>query len=170
MFTLIFPARGRPDESKGSVLPGDHAFVAVEQTRVLLVDDEEGLRSLMAIALEEAGCTVFQAVDGEDGMLQFRRHGHELDVIVLDLTMPRLSGDEVFRRIRAVRPDMPIILCSGYTEEDISRQFSGLDLSGFIEKPFTPSELIDKIGSILGGPLSEHKRHAPKPTPARIEN
>ena len=162
VFTLIFPARGRPAVNADQPIPGDPTPVGMESTTVLLVDDEEGLRSLMAIALEESGCTVFQASDGEEGMAQFRRHGHDLDVVILDLTMPRMSGDEVFRRIRATHPQMPIILSSGYTEEDISRQFSGLGLSGFIEKPFTPSELIEKIGAVLA------EAHAPEPAPARI--
>ena len=152
VFTLIFPARGRPGAPDSLPVTEDHPFIGMERTKVLLVDDEEGLRSLMAIALEEAGCTVFQASDGEEGIAQFRRHGHELDVVVLDLTMPRLGGDEVFRRIRASRPSTHIILCSGYTEEDITRQFHGLGLSGFLEKPFTPSELIEKISSVLAGP------------------
>ena len=168
VFTLLFPARGRPDPVSRHPAGGDHAFVSMEQTKVLLVDDEEGLRSLMAIALEEAGCIVFQAADGEEGMTQFRRHQHELDVIVLDLTMPKLGGDEVFRRIRASRPEMRIILCSGYTEEDIARQFDGLGLSGFIEKPFTPSELIEKITLVLGESLSAQEPHAPHPAPLRI--
>ena len=149
-FTLLFPASsaqartpGGTDHPQGAGQPG------VEGTTVLLVDDEEGLRSLMASALVDAGSRVFQAADGEEGLEQFRRHGHEIDVVVLDLTMPRLGGEEVFHRIRAARQDTCVILSSGYTEEDINRQFAGQGLSGFIEKPFTPSELIDKIRSVL---------------------
>ena len=170
VFTLIFPACGRPAAAGGPPPDEDHALVEIERTKVLLVDDEEGLRSLMAIALEHAGCTVFQASDGEEGMAQFRRHGDEIDVVVLDLTMPRMGGDEVFRRIRASRPDMHIILCSGYSEEDISRQFNGLGLSGFIEKPFTPSELIEKIGAVLSGSVPDKEAHTPEPSVARIVN
>ena len=144
VFTLIFPARGRTKPFNDNPVDEDRVIVGMERTTVLIVDDEEGLRSLMAVALEEAGCTVFQASDGEEGMAQFRRHGHQIDVVVLDLTMPRLGGDEVFRRIRASRPGTRIILCSGYTEEDISRQFDGLGLSGFIEKPFTPVRIDRK--------------------------
>ncbi len=93
-------------------------------------------------------------------MAQFRRHGHEIDIVVLDLTMPRMGGDEVFRRIRASHPGTRIILCSGYTQEDISRQFEGLGLSAFIEKPFTPSELIEKIGVVLAESPPEKEPHA----------
>ena len=168
MFTLLFPARGTPATVGGDPVLTDHPTVEMDRTRVLIVDDEEGLRSLMATALEEAGCTVYQAADGEEGMTQFRRHGHELDVVVLDLTMPKMSGDEVFRRIRASRPQTRVILCSGYTEEDISRQFDGLGLDGFIEKPFTPSELIEKVGTVLTATPTGELSHAPTSTGARI--
>ena len=70
-------------------------------------------------------------------------------MVVLDLTMPRLGGEEVFHRIREARPGMCVILSSGYTAEDVNRQFAGQGLSGFIEKPFTPSELIEKIRGVL---------------------
>ncbi len=149
-FVLLFPANAEPapvvvreDHPQGVEHPG------VDRATVLLVDDEEALRSLMATALEEAGTKVFEAGDGEEGLEQFHRHAEEIDVVVLDLTMPRLGGEEVFQRIRATRPGTCVILSSGYTEEDINRQFAGKGLSGFIEKPFTPSELIEKIRSVL---------------------
>ena len=149
-FTLLFPASGElpplfvcQDHPQGILHPG------VERACVLLVDDEEGLRSLMAAALREAGTHVYEAADGQEALEEFRLHGHEIDVVVLDLTMPRIGGEEVFRRIRAAQPATCIILCSGYTEEDINRQFAGRGLSGFLEKPFTPSELIEKIRSVL---------------------
>ncbi len=149
-FTLLFPASTEPahaivhqDHPQGVEHPG------VDRATVLLVDDEESLRTLMATALEEAGTRVFEAGDGEEGLEQFHRHAEEIDVVVLDLTMPRLGGEAVFQRIRAARPGTCVILSSGYTEEDINRQFAGQGLSGFIEKPFTPSELIEKIRSVL---------------------
>ena len=121
----------------------------MEGATVLLVDDEEGLRSLMAIALEDAGCTVFQAADGEEGMEQFRRHGETIDLVVLDLTMPRLSGEEVFRQIMDTRPGTRIILISGYTQEDVANHFTGHRVMGYLEKPFPPSELVAKVRSVL---------------------
>ena len=168
VFTLVFPARGCADDATRRPIARDQPTAGMGHTKVLLVDDEEGLRTLMAIALEDAGCTVFQAGDGEEGVAQFRRYADELDVVVLDLTMPRMGGDEVFRQIRASHPAMPVILSSGYTEEDISRQFNGRGLSGFIEKPFAPSELIDKIGAVLTGTAPNEIPHAPPGTGARI--
>ncbi len=118
-------------------------------TTVLVVDDEESLRTLMADALQSEGAAVLQAVDGEDGIEQFTEHCQEIDAVVLDLTMPKLSGEEVFRQIKLARPDVPVILCSGYTQEDVARQFVGVELDGFIEKPFAPSQLIDMLRTAL---------------------
>jgi PAS domain S-box-containing protein len=149
VFTLLFPAghiraRDLPLERDAGLAAPD-----IAGTCVLLVDDEEGLRSLMAQALEAAGCVVFQASDGEEGVDQFRAHARDIDVTLLDLTMPKLSGEEVFQEILEMRPDACVILCSGYTEDDVVRQFAGRRLAGFIEKPFRPSELIEKIRSAL---------------------
>ena len=123
----------------------------IDHAHVLVVDDEEGLRSVMISALEDAGCTVYAAADGQEGVEQFQRHREDIDVVVLDLTMPRLNGDEVYRRIRSCQPDTRVIMCSGYTEEDIVRHFDSRGLAGFLEKPFKPSELIEKISAVLAG-------------------
>ena len=149
VFTLLFPVgrkrlRSQPVDYELGLTPPD-----ISGTHVLLVDDEESLRSLMAQALEAAGCTVFQAGDGEEGVEQFRAHAGEIDITVLDLTMPKLSGEEVFHQILTIRPDACVIVCSGYAEEDVVRQFAGLHLAGFIEKPFRPSDLIEKIRHAL---------------------
>ncbi len=153
VFSLLFPAsRAR------AVLPGGPETAAVlspglRGATILIVDDEEGLRTLMADALEGEGATTVQAIDGEDGIEQFHRHEHELDAVVLDLTMPKLSGEEVFRQIKGRRPALPGILCSGYTQEDVARQFAGVELDGFIEKPFPPSLLIEKLRAALAAEL-----------------
>jgi PAS domain S-box-containing protein len=148
VFTLLFPAGRRrirePAPEAHASPPSD-----IAGTCVLLVDDEEGLRSLMAEALEAAGCTVFQAADGEAGVEEFRAHAFEIDVTLLDLTMPKLNGEEVFQQIVDTRPDACVILCSGYTEEDVVRQFAGQRLAGFLEKPFRPSDLVEKIRRAL---------------------
>ena len=150
VFSLVFPARGALALLPAMPTVPARKASSIDGTHVLVVDDEEGLRSVMVSALESAGCTVYEAADGEQGVEQFERHRDDIDVVVLDLTMPKLNGDEVFRRIRASQPDVRVIMCSGYTEEDIIRHFDGHTLAGFIEKPFKPSELIQKIAVVLG--------------------
>ncbi len=151
VFTLFFPTR----EEGARPLAQDHPPAvlsnSIEHACVLLVDDEDGLRVLMAGALERAGCRVLQSADGEDGVARFRRHAHEIDVVVLDLTMPKLSGEEAFHQMIALRPDACVIISSGYTQADVASQFTGYTLGGFIEKPFTPSELVGKIRAVLAG-------------------
>ena len=66
-------------------------------------------------SLQIEGANVLQAVDGEDGIERFNEHRHEINAVVLDLTMPKLNGEEVFRQIKAARPDVPVVLCSGYS-------------------------------------------------------
>ena len=149
VFTLLFPASHTRVPSASVARTDDAPDVRLGGITVLVVDDEEGLRSLVADALGMEGATVLQAVDGEDGIEQFYQHLQEIDAVVLDLTMPKLSGEEVFRQIKATRPSVPVILCSGYTQEDVARQFVGVELDGFIEKPFTPSQLIDKLRDAL---------------------
>ena len=66
----------------------------------------------------------------------------EIDLVVLDLTTPRLTGREVWDRLRAIREDVRIVLSSGYAEEDATREFDEQDLAGFVHKPYTPSDLL----------------------------
>ena len=151
VFTLYFPAQEEAAFAVAKEAPSKVDSVDLEDTCVLLVDDEESLRELMSMALEEAGCRVLQGMDGEEGVERFRRHADEVDIVVLDLTMPRLSGEEAFHRMAAIRPDVCVVISSGYTQEDVASQFTGYLLGGFIEKPFTPSELIEKIRGVLAG-------------------
>lgn len=150
VFTLAFPASADPRLGHGGGGAGPPAAQARgRRLRALIVDDEEGLRTLMAEALREDGLDVLEAADGLQGVAEFRRHAGEIDIVILDLTMPRLNGDEALAQITALRPDACVILCSGYTKEEVDRQFAGRRLAGFIEKPFTPSELIKKIRAVL---------------------
>jgi CheY-like chemotaxis protein len=73
----------------------------------------------------------------------------EIALVVLDLTMPRLNGQEVLRRIKALRPNAKVILMSGYTEEEVARRFSADELSGILQKPFKTEELRRKLRMAL---------------------
>ena len=75
--------------------------------------------------------------------------GNRPNLILLDLTMPEMNGEETFRAIRGVRADVPVILTSGYNEMEATRQFTGKGLAGFLEKPFTPISVGAKLAHIL---------------------
>ena len=116
---------------------------------VLIVDDEEGVRSVARKTLETVGFTVMTAEDGRAGVQMFRTHADEIKAVLLDMTMPDISGEEVFRAIRTIRPEVRVILSSGYNEQETIRQFQGRGLAGFIQKPYQPMKLIEKVREIL---------------------
>lgn len=118
---------------------------------VLVVDDEETIRAVTSKTLQRFGYTVLTAVDGQSAVETFREHADEICLVLLDMTMPRMSGDEAFRAIRAIRGEVPVILSSGFTEQEATDRFSGVGLAGFIQKPYKPTDLLDKVHLILQG-------------------
>jgi CheY-like chemotaxis protein len=114
-----------------------------------VADDEEGVRSLVANVLQDAGYTVELAVDGEDALERLRRLGNEVRLILLDLTMPRLGGAEAATELRQIQPDVPIIAMSGYGDIEVMQRFSEAGVEDFLPKPFTPDELAGKVRDLL---------------------
>ena len=112
---------------------------------VLVVDDESLVRRTARGALERHGYRVVEASNGREGLDALRRSPREFSLVVLDLMMPVMGGEEAFGEMKKVRPDLPIILSSGYDEQDATRRFAGKGVSGFIQKPYTASRLAGKI-------------------------
>jgi CheY-like chemotaxis protein len=111
---------------------------------VLVMDDEEGVRELAEATLQRAGFRVLLASDGREGLELFHRHAGEIRAVVLDRTMPDISGDKVFEEIRRTQPDAVVILMSGYSEDRAIAQI-GEHLDAFLQKPFEPSALVDIV-------------------------
>ncbi|MDE3154273.1 MAG: PAS domain S-box protein [Acidobacteriota bacterium] len=118
---------------------------------VLVVDDEEGVRTVAQGVLERCGFDVLEAGDGREGVDVFRAHAGEIRAVLLDMTMPRMSGVEALREIRQIRRDVPVILSSGYSEADAVDhfRFGGDELAGFIQKPYAAAGLVDKLRQVL---------------------
>ena len=116
---------------------------------VLVVEDEEGVRKITKMMLERSGFGVLTANDGRAGLDLFRQRMKEIDIVVLDLSMPYMSGKEVFREMIKLDPGVRVILSSGYTEEHVKMQFEGVKPAGFIQKPYLSSNLIEKVRSNL---------------------
>ena len=116
---------------------------------VLIVEDDDMVRTLTGEILEEVGLTVLFACDGVEGVEVFEKHQNEIDVVVLDLTMPRMSGDEAFRRMRRICPAIGVILSSGYAEHEATEKFQGDGPEAFIQKPYEPSVLVEHIRQII---------------------
>ncbi len=116
---------------------------------VLLVDDEEGVRSMAHRMLERLGFKVLTAVDGIEAVEAFRRHHNEIRLVLLDMTMPRMDGVEAFRALRAIRPDVKVILTSGYSEQMAAEQVGDNGPAAFLQKPYRPADLVHKIDDVL---------------------
>ena len=144
---VLLPASQQPAQREEESLP-EGGYLA-DPLCVLLVDDDEMVRGVTRLALERMGCRVITGKDGVDGLELFRRHLEEVDLVVLDMTMPRMSGEETFQQMRRLKPEVQVLLSSGYNEQEATNRFTGKGLAGFIQKPFTPSVLRRKIQSIL---------------------
>ena len=112
---------------------------------VLVVDDEEDVRVASQLILEEVGLNVLTANDGREGLKVFKQHMETITIILLDLTMPHMDGEQLFKEIRQLNTHIPILLSSGYTEEDASHRFKGAGIDGFIQKPYQIDALIEKV-------------------------
>ena len=148
-FKLLFPAADSQARGVPSNMAKDKTWKG--HGRVLLVDDEEAVRNLTRRMLERAGLTVVSAEDGRQAVETFKRVMAEVDLVILDLTMPHLGGEACFRELRLMKPDVKVILSSGYSEQDVVNLFAGKGLAGFIQKPYTNAELIAKVREVLGG-------------------
>ncbi len=109
----------------------------------LVIDDEPTVLSVAKAVLSEVGFRVVLAEDGLAGLTEMRRFKDEIVVVLLDMAMPRMSGEEAFHEIRRIRPDVPIILSSGYDEQDNIATFAGS--ASFLEKPYTALELMNAV-------------------------
>ena len=139
-------------EARDSAPHADGEPVAAAQVggTVLLVDDEEIVRAVAADALTYLGYKVLVAIDGVDALEVFRAHGDQIDCVILDLKMPRMDGEETFVALRELS-EVPVMLSSGYAEEDSARRFSGKGLAGFIQKPYDLDTLAQKLTTVLTG-------------------
>jgi two-component system cell cycle sensor histidine kinase/response regulator CckA len=148
-FTVLLPVQrefSRPERVSGQVA-AERDLQGVGT--ILVADDEEGIRSLAAQVLEEAGYTVEVARDGAEVIERFRSLGNAVRLVLLDLTMPKMGGSEAASELRRIQSDIPIIAMSGYGDIEVLRRFSESGVSDFLPKPFTPEELAAKVRDVL---------------------
>ena len=129
------PSQPRPaSAARPSLAPGKDRLV-------LLIDDEPLVRAATAASLRELGLRVCDAGDGESGLDLFTTHHRELAGIVLDMVMPRLRGRDVLRKVREVRPDLPVVLVTGSADTAELEEIRGLGVAGVLSKPYDDKEL-----------------------------
>jgi CheY-like chemotaxis protein len=148
-FRVLLPATQAPP--KPAALPAKPAATVARGTRVLVVDDEPGVRTIARESLKRAGFEVVTANDGAEAV-DLLAADDAFDAVLLDMTMPRMNGVEAFRRIRKIRPTLPVVLTSGYSAQDAGGRLESNDIAGFIQKPFMPSALVRTMIEAVSGP------------------
>ena len=127
--------------------------------KILIVDDERAVRRVVQAVLQRAGYEVLAAEDGHGGLDLFKSHQGEIRATILDLTMPGLDGDEVLAAIRAIDPNAPVILSSGYTGDEVLDRVKNSTVSAYLQKPYKPAELLSVLQEILGPQRSQSDEH-----------
>jgi PAS domain S-box-containing protein len=146
MFEVLLPAGAENRrETKGEELRRELRGAG----SVLVVDDEELVRSLATAALTHFGYRVLEAVNGQDAVDVFRRHADEISLVLLDMMMPVMGGEEALEEIRAIRPGVPVIGSSGYSESVAKERFGGQGLASFLQKPYSARVLADRVKRVM---------------------
>jgi PAS domain S-box-containing protein len=139
--TVVLPAVAGVPAAEKAENDGDLTGIGL----ILVADDEELVRNMAKFTLESHGYSIETAGDGRETLDKFRSRPREYAAVLLDLTMPTMHGEEVLRAIREIRQDVPVVLSSGYTESEALARFDDLNLAGFLQKPYTATDLASKI-------------------------
>lgn len=146
IFTVYFPAVAadvpRLADPQSSIIPQGAGTI-------LVVDDDPILRQLAGMILEESGYSVLFAEDGHEAVEIFRQNAPKISAVLLDITMPVMGGHEAFRLIREIRPGVPVIMSSGYSEVTTREELGRDAIAGFIQKPWIAAKLVEGIQEAL---------------------
>jgi len=141
-FKVLFPA----SQSEAVNQDAGPAVTDLQGTgTILVIDDEEVVRRIAKSALTRYGYTVLLAHNGPEGVELFRENAGSISLVLLDLTMPAMSGEATLQKLRTIRADVPVMFCSGYHEVEFEQRFAQHELAGFIQKPFTAAYLAERI-------------------------
>jgi PAS domain S-box-containing protein len=140
VFRVHLPKSSSPLSS----LPGNSARPSSTKLHtILIVDDQDEVRQVLTSIFESAGYQVLSASSGDEGLAFFRQTPH-LDAALLDLTMPGRGGLEILADLRGINPSLPVVLMSGFPEEEVLAKASTFEF-GVLQKPFAPAEVLDKV-------------------------
>ena len=151
VFTIYLPASEKkvPKENEAA-----SAAIIKGRGTILLIDDEKMILDVGIELLEELGYTVQSAMRGQDAIGVFQRDRGKIDLIIMDMIMPGMSGGETFDRLKKIDPDIKVLLSSGYSINSQAAKILQRGCDGFIQKPFNMNQLAEKVQGILANPQS----------------
>ena len=142
-FTVFFPASEPAEPETTSPAP------AFGNEKILLVDDEKPLVKMEKIILEKMGYRVETFVDAEEALACFEQKPGEFDLVITDMAMPRMDGDELAVELLKIRPGMPIILCTGFSEQISEKKAREIGIGRYVKKPCSASQLANVVREVL---------------------
>ncbi len=145
-FKVLFPVM--PVNHPPAFEPPQHLSEGRNQT-VLIVDDEASVRSVARNTLQRRGYRTIEAADGREALEVYKRFFSEVSLVLLDLTMPYMNGEEVLRELKRITPSVKVLLSSGFNEVEAVRRFTGQGLAGFLQKPYASSVLAETVKRVL---------------------
>jgi PAS domain S-box-containing protein len=146
-FRVLFPATDATPSQPASVAAAPSH--APNTGTVLVVDDDETIRRATGAMFEVAGFSVLTASDGEEAIAAYRDHRDRIVCVYLDLTMPKMDGQETLRELRRIDAGVRVVVASGYSEEEVAGRFAGQGVLGFIQKPQPLDTIIAKLREVL---------------------
>jgi two-component system cell cycle sensor histidine kinase/response regulator CckA len=152
VFKVYFPRVLAEGERPGALASGAVPSPAADrpsQIPILLVEDEPGVRGFCAEVLEEAGYRVLQASNGEDALALGASLDGGLQLLLTDVVLPGMNGRVLAERLQAIRPELPVLYMSGYTDDMVVRTGVVTEGTAFLQKPFTPQSLLDRVQTVL---------------------
>jgi len=126
------------DQNKEAITSSDWK---VDGGYALIVDDDEEVRHMASTILRHLGFDVLEAENGLEAIQLYPQHAKDIRFVLLDMSMPKMDGEETFRELRKLNPDVRVILSSGYSETESTQRFHGKGLAGFVQKPYLPDTL-----------------------------
>jgi PAS domain S-box-containing protein len=151
-FRLYMPASASTDQPAGNRMVQEEAPAqqrSVQRGTVLVVEDEQPMIRLLSDVLQKAGYSTLVAMDGEEAMGLFHRHRDKIDLVLLDLNLPKADGAEVIRALKSQKPEVYIIVASGYLEPEMKEQLLQTGVKDYIHKPYSIDQVLQKLDSVI---------------------
>ena len=147
-FILYFPAHleavGKQEAVRGSRVIG-----GLKKRRILVVDDEDIVAELIKGVLAGEGAEVLSAANGHEAIDIFEKRHNSIDLVILDMIMPGMNGDEVLKVLREIRDDIKIIISSGFMNEDQREKLQEYRIEGFLDKPYNDKDVLNVVSGTL---------------------
>lgn len=117
---------------------------------VLMIEDEEHIRIVFRDAMFDEGVLVVGVGSGEEGVKFFREHHKEISIVVLDLSLPGISGEVTFEQLKLIDPKVKVVISSGFPSEDVTKKFDGTGVIGYLQKPYNYAALVGSVTRFIG--------------------